>query len=44
VTGEKIMLPQVQKIEVDFGKKWVSTGKREISFAVRLDGTNRKYE
>jgi len=44
VTGEKTIPPQVQKIAAGIGKRWASTGKREISSAVRLGSPNGKYD
>ncbi|SFB04371.1 hypothetical protein SAMN04515620_11461 [Collimonas sp. OK607] len=44
VTGEKTGPMRIQKIAAAFGKRWASTGKREISYAVRLGSPNGKYD
>jgi hypothetical protein len=44
VTGEKTGSARIQKIASAFGKRWASTGKREISSAVRLGSPNGKYD
>jgi hypothetical protein len=44
VTGEKTIPPPMQEIAAGIGKRWASTGKREISSAVRLGSPNGKYD